>query len=128
MAKELYSAKNKATDVVNLSEYLVAAQEFEEAKSLTRKKIPEIRDDLGPDHRLTLEVRTWCARALFDAKGASEDDVSEAEAILEDVLRRSTRVLGEHPDTQRARKFLEEVRSARVDEPDTVDAVAGEES
>ena len=35
---------------------------------------------------------------------------------LEDVWRRSRRVLGDsHPDTERAREFLEEVRSARAD-------------
>ena len=55
------------------------------------------------------------ARALFRAGGAAEG-VSEAATILEDVLRRSKRVLGDsHPDTERARKFLEEVRSARAD-------------
>ena len=50
------------------------------------------------------------------AGDAAEDDVSEAEEVLEDVLLRSKRVLGDsHPDTERARKFLEEVRSARAD-------------
>ena len=56
------------------------------------------------------------ALAFFRADGASEDDVSEAETTLEDVWRRSRRVLGDsHPDTERAREFLEEVRSARAD-------------
>ena len=44
------------------------------------------------------------------------EELSEAETIHEDVWRRSKRVLGEaHPDTERARKFLEEVGSARAD-------------
>ena len=61
-------------------------------------------------------VRIWYALAFFRADGASEDDVSEAETTLEDVWRRSRRVLGDsHPDTERAREFLEEVRSAHVD-------------
>ena len=61
---------------------------------------------------MTLEVRTWYARALFFEGEA----LSEAETILEDVLRRSKRVLSDsHPDTERARKFLEEVGSARAD-------------
>jgi tetratricopeptide (TPR) repeat protein len=98
--------------VCNLTEYLVAAREFEEAQSLAREKLPAIIDRHGPDDALTLEVRTWYARALF----LEGEDLSEAERVLEDVLRRSRRVLGEaHPDTERAREFLEEVRSARAD-------------
>ena len=105
-----------AISVGNLTELLVAAREFEEAQSLAREKLPAIIDRHGPDDPLTLEVRTWYARALFRAGDAAEDDVSEAEEVLEDVLLRSKRVLGDsHPDTERARKFLEEVRSARAD-------------
>ena len=105
-----------AISVGNLTELLVAAREFEEAQSLAREKLPAIIDRHGPDDALTLEVRTWYARALFRAGDAAEDDVSEAEEVLEDVLLRSKRVLGDsHPDTERARKFLEEVRSARAD-------------
>ena len=101
--------------VCNLTEYLVAAREFEEAQSLAREELPAIIDRHGPDGSLTLEVRAWYARALFRAGDAAEDDVSEAVTILEDVFRRSKRVLGDsHPDTERARKFLEEVRSARA--------------
>ena len=59
-----------------------------------------------------VEVRTWYARALF----LEGEDLSEAENVLEDVWRRSKRVLSDsHPDTERARKFLEDVRSARAD-------------
>jgi hypothetical protein len=102
--------------VGNLTELLVGASEFEEAQSLAREKLPAVIDRHGPDDILTLEVRTWYARALFRAGGAAEDDLSEAQTILEDVLRRSRRVLGDsHPDTERARKFLEEARSARGD-------------
>ena len=44
------------------------------------------------------------------------EDLSEAETTLDDVWQRSKRVLGDaYPDTERARKFLEEVRSARAD-------------
>ena len=83
---------------------------------MAREELPAIIDRHGPDGSLTLEVRAWYARALFRADGASEDDVAEALTILEGVLRRSKRVLGDsHPDTERARKFLEEVRSARAD-------------
>jgi len=107
---------NQGIAVCNLTEYLVAAREFEEAQSLAREELPAIIDRHGPDGSLTLEVRAWYARALFRADGASEDDVAEALTILEDVLRRSKRVLGDsHPDTERARKFLEEVGSARAD-------------
>ena len=99
--------------VGNLTEILIAAREFEEAQSLAREKLPEIIDRHGPDDILTLEVRTWYARALF----LEGEDLSEAATILEDVWRRSRRVLGEaHPETERARKFLEEVRSARVED------------
>ena len=98
--------------VGNLTEILIAAREFEEAQSLAREKLPEIIDRHGPDDILTLEVRTWYARALF----LEGEDLSEAENVLEDVWRRSKRVLSDsHPDTERARKFLEDVRSARAD-------------
>ena len=98
--------------VGNLTELLVAAREFEEAQSLAREELPAIIDRHGPDGSLTLEVRTWYARALF----LEGEDLSEAATILEDVWRRSRRVLGEaHPETERARKFLEDVRSARAD-------------
>ena len=107
---------NQDIAVCNLTEYLVAAREFEEAQSLAREELPVIIDRHGPDDPLTLEIRTWYALAFFRADGASEDDVAEALTILEDVLRRSKRVLGDsHPDTERAREFLEEVRSARAD-------------
>ena len=98
--------------VGNLTELLVAAREFEEAQSLAREKLPAIIDRHGPDHTLTLEVRTWYARSLF----LEGEDFAEAGTILEDVWRRSRRVLSDsHPDTERAREFLEEVRSARAD-------------
>ena len=110
-----YAVDNQDIPMCNLTEYLVAAREFEEAQSLAREKLPAVIDRHGPDDILTLEVRTWYARALFRAGDAAEDDVSEAEEVLEDVLLRSKRVLGDsHPDTERARKFLEEVRSARA--------------
>ena len=127
MQREVYAGRQSMSDgfrrtgnqdiaVCNLAEYLVAAREFEEAQSLAREELPAIIDRHGPDGSLTLEVRAWYARALFRADGASEDDVAEALTILEDVLRRSKRVLGDsHPDTERARKFLEEVGSARAD-------------
>ncbi len=98
--------------VGNLTELLVAAREFEEAQSLAREKLPAIIDRHGPDHTLTLEVRTWYARALF----LEGEELSAAENVLEDVWRRSKRVFSDsHPDTERARKFLEDVRSARAD-------------
>ena len=121
MQREVYAGRQSMSDgfrrtgnqdiaVCNLTEYLVAAREFEEAQSLAREELPAIIDRHGPDGSLTLEVRTWYARALF----LEGEDLSEAETILEEVLRRSKRVLGDsHPDTERARKFLEEVRSAR---------------
>jgi len=119
MQREVYAGRQNWGDgvpqdiaVCNLTEYLVAAREFEEAQSLAREKLPAIIDRHGPDDPLTLEVRTWYARALF----LEGEDLSEAATILEDVWRRSRRVLGEaHPETERARKFLGEVRSARTD-------------
>ena len=123
MQREVYAGWQNLEDdgepqdiaVCNLIEYLVVARKFEEAQSLAREKLPEIIDRHGPDDILTLEVRTWYARALFRAGGAAEDDLSEAQTILEDVWLRSRRVLGDsHPDTERAREFLEEVRSARA--------------
>ena len=69
--------------------------------------------DDAPAHCVNCQTRYCSDRCL--AGDAAEDDVSEAEEVLEDILLRSKRVLGDsHPDTERARKFLEEVRSARA--------------
>ena len=102
-----------AISVGNLTELLVAAREFEEAQSLAREKLPAIIDRHGPDHILTLEVRTWYARALFlEGEGPFGGPRESSRTFW----RRSRRVLGDsHPDTERAREFLDEVRSARAD-------------
>ena len=76
-----------------------ADKKYEEAVAVTVEECAE-------------DTEGWYARALF----LEGEDLSEAENVLEDVWRRSKRVLSDsHPDTERARKFLEDVRSARAD-------------
>ena len=73
---------------------------FEEARLLLRKTIPVARRVLGDSHRITLTMRLFCARALYEDEGATFDDVREAVTTLDDAERTARRVLGgAHPDT-----------------------------
>ena len=105
MQREVYAAgltlnldpADKAIDASNLAAYLVAAREFEEAKSLLRKTIPMTLQDLGSNHSTTLDIRGCYARALSEDDSASRDDLVEAVAILEEVSQTARRIYGTGP-------------------------------
>ena len=85
-------------DAINLAESLIDAELFEEARSLLRDSILVARRTLGTDHELTIDLRSNYALAISRDTNSSRDDVHEAVAILEDVVRTARRVFGlQHP-------------------------------
>ena len=108
--------ENTIVDAINLSESLIEAKLFEEARSLIRDNIPVARRTLGTDHELTFELRTNSARAIYRDTNSSRD-VHEAVAILEDVFRTTRRVFGlQHPIFAEFRKNLEKARMRLADD------------
>ena len=62
-----------------------------EAHVLLRKIMPLSRRTFGPDHDTNLKVRRLYAMSLYLADAASQDDVTKATNILEDVARTARR-------------------------------------
>ena len=108
--------ENRLIDAINLSESLIEAKLFEEARALVRDYIPVARRTLGTDHELTFELRTNSARAIYRDTNSSRD-VHEAVAILEDVFRTTRRVFGlQHPIFAEYRQDLENARMRLADD------------
>jgi len=85
----------------NLGKSLVVNGLRTEAIALLRDQLPHARR-LGPDHEVSLLLRTDLAKTLYHVD-APRDDVREAVAILTDVRARARRVMGAtHPVTIRA--------------------------
>ena len=64
-----------------------------------RKTMPVARRALSDEHDLTLNLRKVYAQCLYQDPSASRDDVAEAVAIYEDVLRRARAYSGPgHPN------------------------------
>ena len=83
----------------NYAVALLHVRRFEEAKSLSRKKMPVLRRVLGEGHYLTLQMRMNYAMAFYQNVSATLDDTREAITTLEDAARIARRVLGSaHPD------------------------------
>ena len=78
----------------NYAESLSNLKRYEEAKVLLRKVMPAARRILGEGHKLTLMMRWYYAAALFNADGATLDDLREAVDALGDAERIARRVLG----------------------------------
>ena len=116
-SSRLYGRDNEDTiiDAFNLAESLMRAELFGEAKTISRKTIPDARRALGADHDLTLVLRKVYADCVCHDTSASREDVAKAVAILEDVQQRVRRVFGDgHPNwrnlpahLEAAREFLE---------------------
>ena len=95
---------------------LVQQGHYAEAKTLSRKLIPQCRRALGPEDDVTLLLRCNFAEVLYSDAGASRADILEAVTILEDVARARRRVFGaHHPDTASALTDLERARMKRED-------------
>ena len=102
--------ENRRIDAINLSESLIEAKLFKEARSLLRDNIPVARRTLGGGSEYTLELRTNSARAI--SRDTNSSRVHEAVAILEDVLRTTRQVFGvQHPNFA---DYQEELESARM--------------
>ena len=104
--------ENTIVDAINLSESLIDAELFEEARTLLRDYIPRSRRTHGDRHDLTLTLRSNYAEAIYRDTSCSLSDVHEAVAILEDVLRTTRQVFGvQHPNFA---DYQEELESARM--------------
>ena len=96
----------------NYAGNLSSLRRFKEAKSLMRKTIPVAQRVLGMSNDLTLRMRWIYGDALYEADGATLDDLREAVTTLEDVERIARRVLGgTHPTTG---KIGDNLRGARA--------------
>ena len=103
-------------DAINLSESLIEAKLFEEARSLLRDNIPVARRTLNTEHDLTVTLRSLYACTIYRDTNSSRD-VHEAVAILEDVLRTTRRVYGvQHPFFATYRKDSEIARMRLADD------------
>ena len=93
---------------VNLAASLVdTLQQFDEARTFLRDRIPEAVRALGKDHGTTLRLERMHAQCLYRNDGASLDDITTAIATLEDLDRRQTRTFGaSHPQTCSTRCHL----------------------
>jgi hypothetical protein len=75
--------------------------------------MPVARRVLGDNERLTLKLRCNYAEALYEADGATLDDLREAVMTLDELERTARRVLGgSHPTTVEIEAALREVRAA----------------
>ena len=101
----------------HLSESLIHAELFKEAKSLLRKYILVARRTRENGNEVILDLRTSYAQAIYRDTNSSRSDVHEAVAILEDVVRTARRVFGtEHPYFAEYRADLENARMRLADD------------
>ncbi len=163
LGKELIAVRTKSLGASNLETIsaintvaisLVDLNEFEESEQLLQKAIADWQKASGPDHPLSLELRSNCAwlyywwgMALEAGSPARAEKLAKARAMGEAVVRDRTRVLGdEHPETMtstsnlasvyRALKMHEEadklalhdlevsVRTLGEEHPDTITSIA----
>ena len=104
--KTIAAAYNYATSLLDLHRYA-------EGRSVLRRIIPVARSALGENNDIMLRMRRSYAEALYEADGATFDDLREAVTTLEDTARRTRQVLGGvHPDTVRVDTCLRKARAA----------------
>ena len=112
---ELHGEEHEMTLVAatNYAVALLHVRRFEEAKSLSRKKMPVLRRVLGEGHYLTLQMRMNYAMAFYQNSSATLDDTREAITTLEDAARIARRVLGgAHPITKQMEEALRDSQAA----------------
>ena len=92
----------------NYAADLFEVRRFEEAKSLLRKTTPVARRVLGENNEITIHLRTFYARALYEDPAATLDDLREAVTTLAEAAPHARRVLGgAHPSTGRIERHLQ---------------------
>ena len=94
--------ENTLSAAFNYATSLGKLKHYKEAKGLLLRNIPVARRILGEGHRLTLKMRLNYAQSLYmDVYGSTLDDLHESVTTLEDLDRRSRRMLGiAHPFTK----------------------------
>ena len=110
---------------LNYANSLLDLKRFEEAKTFMRKMMPVARRVLGESHEITLRASFNYAGALYNADGATLDDIREAVTTLEENERTARRVFGgAHPLTKGMKAELPKLRAAlRAREGGDVSAV-----
>ena len=84
---------------------------FDECKEFAQKRIPEAERALGPEHGLTLCLRSSHAAALLNSSDATLDDMRLAVKMMEDVAQTMRRVLGKsNPRTLESEQMLANAR------------------
>ena len=102
--KTIVSGSNLATSLIHL-------ELWDEAKTILRDQLlPMARQSLGRDHETCLALGHRMAEALVGHPNANDEDRTQAEMILQDVVQRRRRVLGPaHPRTQTSQLALSEL-------------------
>ena len=114
---------------LNLADSLRRGNHLAEAKTLARELLHHARSRGDGIFEPRLLITRILAEALIEDRDATREDGLEAEALLEDALRKSRRILGpQHGRTIETVERLERVRKALADFPNresAADFVAG---
>ena len=98
---------------LNYAVTLNGQERFKEAKALFRKTMPVARRVLGESKELTLKMRWYYARALYNNDDATLDDLRKAVTTLGDLALTVRRVFGgSNPLTTEIDDDLREARAA----------------
>jgi tetratricopeptide (TPR) repeat protein len=97
----------------NYAYSLVELKRFKEAKSVLRKTMSVVRRALGEGHEHMLKMRWSYAMALYKDNAATLDNLREAVATLEEIVRIARQVFGgSHPLVRDIEKSLRDARAA----------------
>ena len=95
----------------NYGDTLICNKECTAAAFFLCEWAPRAVDVLGPNDEIALDIRVSYAHALYEEPRASQDDLIEALAIIEDVETRQRRIYGDsHPFTRNTQELLEGAR------------------
>ena len=97
----------------HLTNCLVLTGRHDEAKTLLRDQVlPAAQRVLPPEDDIIISCTSNLARALYDADGASVDDLREGVALLEALCTTSRRVYGaEHPKVALREGYLDDAQA-----------------
>ena len=103
---------------LNLCTALVTRESHDEVPPILRPLMPAVQRELGPEHELTLRLRTLLGDALAHASATGSEGHMDGLSILEDALLTSRRVLGPtHPRTLLTRECLAKAFGATLPAP-----------